>query len=235
MSGSPADESGAPADKSGAPAGVKRAAAKRIRASGRRLKSSFMLLGLAASALTLISWTQNWFTVTVTPGVVNQSSVAIGGDVAAGGLSALGLAGLALVGALSIAGPFFRIILGYLELLIGAAVALSAGIALSAPERASATSVTKVTGVSGADSVAALVKSVDASAWPAVAFLLGILTVFVGVGIVFSGRRWPGSSKKYQTNRTDDADQGPNAQAAAIPDAISTWDALSDGSDPTAR
>lgn len=194
-----------------------------------------MLIGLAASGLTLIAWTQNWFTVTLTPGVVNQSSVAIGGDVAAGGLSALGLAGLALVGALSIAGPVFRVILGCLEFLIGATVVLAAGIALAGPERASAASVTKVTGVSGVESVAALVKSVNDSAWPVVALLLGIITALLGLSIIVTGRRWPGSSKKYQTERSEDADQLANSDAIEEPDSIAAWDALSDGSDPTAR
>ena len=194
-----------------------------------------MLSGLLASGLTLISWTQTWFTVTLTPGVVNQSSVAIGGEVAAGGLSALGLAGLALIGALSIAGPAFRIILGCLQFLIGAAVVLSAGIALAGPERASAASITKVTGVSGADSVAALVTAVDGTVWPVLALVLGIVTALLGISIVFTGRRWPGSSKKYQTERAEDAGHSPISTQDQEPDAIATWDALSDGSDPTAR
>ena len=136
-------------------------AMRRMTVTPRRLKSTSILAGLALSALTMLAWTQVWFTVTL-----ESRAVAIAGDVAAPALAALALSGLALAAALAIAGPVFRVILGALQAAIGALVVTSAAIALADPIAASAAAVTAVTGVSGADSVAALVLDVSATAWP---------------------------------------------------------------------
>lgn len=183
--------------------------------TARRLKGVILVSCIVVSGLTLIAWTQTWFVVSLVPDELGGASVAIAGDIAAGGLAALGLAGLALVGALSIAGPFFRVILGALESLIGATVTLSAVLAVTAPVAASAAAITEATGVSGDKSVAELVKTTSFSLWPWLAVVLGVAGMTLGILIIVTGRRWPGSSRKYQAVRFDPADNASTAIPAA--------------------
>lgn len=198
-----------------------------------------LLAGIAANGLILIAWTQPWFTVALASDQVGGGSVVAGGEVAAPGLSALALAGLALVGALSIAGPAFRVVLGVLQALIGATVTLSSVLAIADPVAASAAEVTEATGVSGESSVTALVQSVSASAWPFLAAFLGIVAVGLGVAIVATVRLWPQSTRKYQSARVDEDTAGPASAGRTAPtrapDPIADWDSLSDGGDPTSR
>ncbi|MCU1513885.1 MAG: hypothetical protein JWO10_975 [Microbacteriaceae bacterium] len=192
-------------------------------ASSRRLKSWSLILGVLLSGLTLLSWTSQWFVLKLA-GSGSQSPLVATGDVAAPALIALALAGLALVAALAIAGPVFRIVLGVLELLIGFTVGLSAVLAIADPVQASAQLVTSATGVSGRDSVASLVASVSSSAWPSITAVAGVLIMAFGVFVVVTGRRWPGSSRKYSAVRLE-PDGTPNP--------VSDWDSLSTGTDPT--
>ncbi len=191
------------------------------------------------SGLTIIAWSGTWFTLALD---VNDSAAAfvmVSGETAAGGLAALGLAGLALVGALSIAGPVFRVILGILELSIGVTVALSAVTAVTNPVTASAPAITAATGVSGVTSVSQLVTSVSPTGWPVIAVALGAATIGVGVAILTTGRRWPRATTKYQTARFEPVDGSPTGSDMTVPEASSShraasWDALSEGADPTA-
>ncbi len=202
----------------------------------RRLKASVLISAIVTSGLTLIAWTQTWFVATIAANDVSATSVPVGGDVAAGALAALGLAGLALVGALAIAGPVFRLILGALEALIGATVALSVVLALADPVDASSAIVTEATGVSGAESVARLVQSVESTFWPWLALALGAASVILGGTILVTGRRWPGSTRKYQAVRFEPDELGGSpGPVPGTTDAVEDWDALSDGSDPTFR
>jgi hypothetical protein len=187
----------------------------------RRLKLIAILAGIGLSALTLLSWTQVWFTVRLETG----QTLSVTGDVAAPALTALALSGLALAGALAIAGVVFRVILGVLQVAIGGLIIMSASIALADPIAASARAITAATGVSGDESVAALVSAVHLTAWPLLALLFGILLALLGVLIVVTARMWPVSSRKYQAVRLEEAD-GEHTSAG-------DWDALSDGRDPT--
>ena len=99
------------------------------RLTGGRMKLLLILAGAALSGLVMLAWTQPWFTVTLT----DAAELSITGEVAAAGLSALALAGLVLVVAISIAGPFFRFVLGALQALLGVAVVFSALVALGDP------------------------------------------------------------------------------------------------------
>ncbi|MEO6504801.1 MAG: Trp biosynthesis-associated membrane protein [Terrimesophilobacter sp.] len=192
----------------------------------RRIKSLVILVGLALSALALISWTQPWFTLTLTGGSSAAHSITAQGDEAAPGLPALTLAALALIAALSLAGTIFRRILGVLELLIGASIVLAAAVALSDPVAAAAKLVTKATGVSGKESVSALVASVGQTPWPWIAATLGVAIGILGVVLLAVGRRWPDSSRRFQT--TVPAENTGEGTAT-------DWDRLSGGSDPTSR
>ena len=212
----------------------------------RRLKSTILLASVVANALILLAWTQTWVIVTLTADELGGARVIVGGDIAAGGLSALALAGLALVGALSIAGPVFRVVLGALQALIGATVAFTSVLAIGDPAGAASRAITDSTGISGASSVQGLVESATLTAWPWFATTVGVISVAIGVAIIATVRLWPAATRKYQTAAFTNADGTPadgstvggaagSGSAVREPDAIGDWDALSDGADPTSR
>ncbi|MET4704592.1 Trp biosynthesis-associated membrane protein [Frigoribacterium sp. UYMn621] len=206
----------------------------------RRLKTTTLLAAIVLSGLTLLTWTGEWFSLTLRETATGHPVLSVTGDVAAPALIALALASLALVAALAISGPFFRVVLGVLQVVIGFTVTLSAIIAVSNPVRASEAAISAVTGVGGSKSIAALVTAVSESAYPVIAIAVGILTAMLGVVVLVTGRRWPGSSGRYRQPvvlEDPDAaigseDSGPEDAAAH---AVSDWDTLSGGSDPTSR
>ena len=184
-----------------------------------------MLAGVVLSALTILTWTGQWFSLTIDGSAATQSHLSAAGDVAAPALVTLALAGLALVGALAIAGPMIRYVLGAVQTLLGVTIVLSAVSALRDPVAASASLITEATGVSGAGPIAALVRSVSVTAWPAITIVVGALVVILGLFLLFTGRFWPVSSRKYQAVRLERQAVGENPAA--------DWDSLSNGTDPT--
>lgn len=196
--------------------------------SGSRLRA--VLLGSTAvlAALVLLAWSQPWFTLTLVAGSGDGQALEVRGDVAASGLAPLALTTLALVAALALAGPVFRVVLGILEALVGACIVAVALVSLSDPVAASASAVTDLTGVSGRESVAALVAETAVTFWPAVAVVLGAAVVLAGSFVAVTASRWPVSGRKYTRTRVEPADAG------VAGDAVAEWDALSDGDDPTA-
>ena len=177
------------------------------------------LAGVAVPAiLTLLAWSQTWFVVHL-----QNAQLAIGGDAAASALPPLALSTLALVLALTIAGGFFRIVLGILASGLGLCIALTAVIALRDPLAAAAPAITKLTGVSGTSSIAELVTSVDTTVWPAVTIVAGVLGILAGIAVVVTARRWPASGRRYSRTRVE----APDGRR------VTDWDALSDGDDPT--
>ncbi len=195
--------------------------------SPRRLKNTILIAGILLSGLVLLTWTGQWFVLTLDGKAASHTTLPVTGDTAAPALIALALAGLALVGALAIAGPVIRTILGVVEVLLGFTVGLSAVVALANPAVASETLITGATGVGGTASVAALVTGVSISAWPWLAAVAGVLVMALGGIIVATGRRWPGSSRKYQAVQLEPVEPGSNP--------VADWDSLSGGDDPTSR
>ena len=189
--------------------------------TGRRLRLTTIVALLALDGIVLLAWTQPWASVTI----ADTATLAVAGDVAAPALTALALSGLALAGALTIAGPLFRVVLGVLQVALGALVTTSAALMLGDPVSAVSPAVTAATGVSGRASVAALVETLTLSPWPVVALVAGILLAVVGASVVVFTRRWPASSRRYQAVNLEE----PDGESSAIGD----WDALSDGRDPT--
>ena len=188
----------------------------------RRLKSTLLLAGLLLAGIVFVGWTQQWFGVALTDG----PTLSVAGDVAAPALSTLALTCLVLIGALSIAGPFVRVVLGVLQVLLGATMLLSGVLALANPVQASAASISDATGIAGDAPVAALVASVAVSAWPWVSTIAAALIALSGIAVVVTGRRWPGSSRKYGATKLVPAEERT---------AVDDWDSLSDGADPTDR
>jgi uncharacterized membrane protein (TIGR02234 family) len=198
-----------------------------VRKSPRRLKNLTMLAGVVLSGLVLLTWTGQWFSLTIDGKAASHTALSVTGDTAAPALIALALAGLALIGALAIAGPVIRVVLGVVEALLGFTVGLSAIVALANPARASQALITSATGIGGTASVEKLVTSVSVGPWPWLAVVVGALILVLGVLIIATGRFWPGSSRKYQAVRIEATAPGENP--------VADWDSLSSGDDPTSR
>lgn len=178
-----------------------------------------VLLGLALlAAIVMLSWTQRWFTVSLTDSV----ELDVLGSDAAGSLAALALSLFALVAALSIASVAVRRVLGVLAAAVGAIIVTVSHSSLTDPARSASAIITEVTGISGIESIRALVLAVETSFWPSAALVAGGLIVFVGLGATFSAHRWPSATKKYERASTVIAD-----------DPASQWDAQNRGVDPT--
>ncbi|MGK9146982.1 Trp biosynthesis-associated membrane protein [Plantibacter flavus] len=203
------------------------AAARALRSRQRRVKSTLLLAAVLFNAVILASWTQTWLSISLVGVGPHSGALDVVGSVAAPALSALALAGLALVAALAIAGPVFRVILGSLEAVIGACVAYSAIAVLISPAAAGGAAVTEATGVAGSQSTIDLVQATSLTAWPIVTVILGVLLALAGIATVLTHRVWPGPSKKYQTVRFEQTDTAPTA------DPVGAWDDLSRGDDPT--
>jgi len=185
-----------------------------------RLKLLAILGGAAFAGLTLLAWTQPWFDIVLTDG----NSLSVTGEVAAPALTALALTGLVLVGSLSIAGPFFRVVLGSLQTLLGITVALSSVLAIVDPIGASGAAISEATGIAGVQRVDQ-VTSFTSTVWPWLSLLSGALLIAAGIFVVATSKRWPGSSRKYSAVRLAPADGSRSS--------VDDWDALSDGDDPT--
>ena len=186
----------------------------------RRLRL-YTILGIAAIAgLTLLTTTQTWWTLHL-----SDQNIAIAGTVAAPALAALSLCGLVLAAALALAGPLFRVILAILELLLAFTILLTTIMSLTDPDQPSQAAVSTATGIAGATSIAALIKSVTMTPWGFLAIVGGVLAFLIGLWLLASSRFWPVATRKYQAVRFATAD-GPR-------DAVVDWDSLTEGTDPT--
>jgi hypothetical protein len=194
----------------------------------RRTKALALLLVLATSAATFLGWSQDWSTLRI--GGQAPALVPVAGSVAAPALSALALSSLALAGALAIAGRVLRVVLGVLQVLIGATVALTALAAISGPVQAGEAAVTTVTGVAGSAAVADLVVGWTTTPWGPVALAAGIASALTGVLVAVTGPRWPTGRSRY-----DAPDDAPARRIVPTEDPVAAWDSLSGGADPTRR
>ncbi|MFC0682361.1 Trp biosynthesis-associated membrane protein [Lysobacter korlensis] len=188
---------------------------------GRRLRIATITGMLLLHALALAAWTGTWLT-----GRVQDTPLAVGGDVAAPALPALSLCGLALAAALTISGPFFRAVLAVLQVLLGISIALSGILVLGNPAAAAAPAVTARTGVGGSAGVAELLDGATATALPVLAVAIGAASAALGVLLPATSRHWPTRSRRFSTDAAD---------TAGGTDPIEEWDALSGGADPTAE
>lgn len=202
---------------------LRRGGGEARRVSGARLKGYSLVAIVVLVALIFTAWSQTWFTMTV-----QAKGFAVAGSVAGSALAPIALASLALVAALAIAGPFFRVVLGILLALLGVCVIVVSAFAIANPVVAATAAITKTTGVAGSASVARLVTSVSMTAWPVVAVVLGVLVVLLGLAIAPTARSWPESGRKYTRSRLVATD-------AEGLDPVQEWDALSEGDDPTGR
>jgi hypothetical protein len=191
----------------------------------RRVRLLALTLPLVAATLALLAWSQVWVAVIL----IDGREVVASGDAAAPAIPPFALAALALVGALSLAGVFFRIILGVLQALLGLGIAVSGVVALNDPVQAAASRITEASGVDGTAAVRALVDQVTVSFWPGLALVAGAFALVIGVVIAATASRWPRRTRRFEQSRTEPG------EGSLTPDRLEAWDALSDGDDPTAR
>jgi hypothetical protein len=198
-----------------------------------RMKLPAILGILLGSGLALLSWSQTWYSATLVDGSASgaATTLEVGGQAAAPALSALALAGLALAGALSIAGPVIRVVLGLLDAVLGGCIVLAAWLSIADPVAAVSSSVAEATGVAGAESTADLVAAVAASPWPAVAVAGGVLVAVSGLAVLVTAHAWPTSRRYGGGGARVEPDGG--AEAPASDRAVEAWDELSRGEDPT--
>ncbi|MDX2025194.1 Trp biosynthesis-associated membrane protein [Microcella sp.] len=193
--------------------------------AARRVRLLALMSPIVVAAVAMLAWTQPWVELQLTDG----RTVIAAGDATAPAVPPFALAGLALVGALTLAGLVFRIILGLLQSLLGVGLIASGMLAVSDPVAASLAPLTAATGVDGLDSVRALVESTSVSAWPWVAIVAGGAAVVVGIAIAATASRWPQRTRRF------DGVKFAAEPTDARTDRLDAWDALSDGDDPTAR
>ena len=179
------------------------------------------LAAIAAEAgLISLAWSQTWFELTM-----GDALLAVPGADAGGALLPLALASLALVAALAIAGPFFRVVLGILDAALGLCVLVVSAWALSDPVRASFATLVDTTGISGDAAQRAMVTDAAATPWPVIAIVLGALVILSGLFVTVTSRAWPVSGSRYTRVRAETPDGDP----------VHDWDALSEGDDPTSQ
>jgi len=197
----------------------------------RRSRPLVVVAGLAVAGIVMLAWTQTWFTVRLHAGAAVTSTVAADGAAVVPQYTALAIASLALFLAMTIAGPVVRIVLAVVEVLLGVAVVWTGVAALGDPVAAARGAVGEVAGVSDLGAVRRVVSDVDVSLWPAVGIAGGVLAVLLGVVALVVQRAWPGPSRKYGAQT---AGARASARARVVErDAITDWDDLSAGTDPT--
>ncbi|HEY1531876.1 MAG TPA: Trp biosynthesis-associated membrane protein [Galbitalea sp.] len=191
-------------------------------ARARKLRLyTIVAIGLVA-VLTLLTTTQTWWTLRLA-----TRSLPIAGTVAGPALAALALCAVVLAAALALAGPVFRLVLGLLQLLLSFTIVFTTILSLVHPDQPSESAVQTATGIAGSASIDHLIKSVTLTPWGFVAVALGFVAFVLGIWLLLTFRVWPAASRRYQAVRFQPAD-GPR-------DAVVDWDALSEGTDPTAE
>jgi len=200
----------------------------------RRRPAALLSIAILA-AVVLIGWSQPWFVVGA-----GEEVFEIRGESAAPALLPLALAILALAAVLAIAGHWLRLVAAVLVGILGAVVVVASIVSLSDPTGAIERAISERTGLTG-DSALERVTSAGFTLWPIVAIAGGALLVALGIVIGFASRHWTHTERRYgRPAPRAGADVTPETPGSvADPDArvdpIGSWDALSDGDDPTVR
>ncbi|MFE5409775.1 Trp biosynthesis-associated membrane protein [Microbacterium sp. NPDC056569] len=209
----------------------------------RRSRLLSVVVTVLCGALGVISSTQTWLVVELQDAA--HHALEVPGASAVPVLAPLSLAVLALGAALSIVGRALRYVFGALAFFIGSVLAwLTARVVFEQPVSAVASVVTESTGIAGETSVAKLVASIDATAWPVVTLVVWALLIVAGVFVLATAHSWSRTGRRYRTDEgakaapgtaspSGSAD-GPRPHDAAGSRAIDDWDDLSRGEDPTA-
>lgn len=213
--------------------------------AGRRSGPVVVALGcLAGSSLVLLAAGRTWASVTVRlPAPLPPRLLPLSGRQLAPGAAALGLVGLAGVVALVATRGRGRVATGVLLAVAGAGAAAAALLARMDLDRRVLRPAGRAVGLDEA-----YPSAVDATAWPWVAVVGGVLVALAGLVTALRGRCWAGLSSRYEAPVTaggspdlDGTDPAPalpeQAEAGSGPDdraSADLWQALDRGEDPTA-
>lgn len=202
--------------------------------TGGRLKLLTIVAIVVGAGLGLAGATQTWYTVTLSAASGHAAPVLVSGSDASPALTALSLAGLALALALAISGRIARAIVGVIGVILGATV-IFASVGDPRDSAGVRDVVSKATGITGTAAVRPLIDKVDASAWPILALIGGIVIVLGSLAAVTTGARWPGGSRRYDAVRFEGADGQTSVTSQERPGdtAVDDWDELTRGDDPS--
>lgn len=172
-----------------------------------------------ALALLLLALSATWFVIKLPQGPTLQVS---GLEVSAIAATLLGAAFAAYAAALLVKGVLRRV-LGVLQGVLALGALWAFVVAGEAPEKSVIAEISSLTGIAGPNALEG-VSVVAQSVFIAIGFVgvgLGALSGFLGVFVADSPRR---QSRYERSSGSSDAN-----------DPVSTWDSLSEGSDPTKR
>lgn len=171
---------------------------------------------VAGALLVLLASGRQWAHTTLPAAGGGHTALSANGHNVAPSLPALGIALLALAGAIIAAKGLMRRIVGVVVVFIAAA---TVGVAVTARGDVSAALEHREVGVQG------LAVHASANGWWLVATVGGLLAVVAGVVTVLRAAQWSALGAKYDA---------PSAPKPAKDPAAVAWDALDRGEDPTA-
>lgn len=194
------------------------------RPSGQRFaRRSTVVLGTLVAALAVFGCSAaTWVTVTART-ALEPVTVDVAGSEAAPAVTALGL--VAAAGALTVAisGRVLRSVVASVVLLAGLGALAAAVAVLADPAGAAQTAVGEATGMINAGGV-----EPSLTVWPWLAAAAAALVALCGLWALVAGRSWT-AARRYERPAT-----GEHPEREAPGDDIDSWDALTEGRDPTA-
>lgn len=184
-------------------------------------RSTVVLATLVAALAVFACSAATWVSATVQT-TLEPVTVDVAGSDAAPAVTALGL--VAAAGALTtaISGRVLRTVVSVVVVLAGLG-ALAASVAVLAdPAGAAQTAVGEATGMINAGGDFAV------TAWPPLAAAASALVALCGAWALVAGRTWT-AARRYERSAAEEAPDG----AGSGGDEIDSWDALTEGRDPT--
>lgn len=192
-------------------------------------KRHLIPLLLIAGVAILITITRAWVLLELEPTAAANAHVSVSGSEGNAALMPVAIALLAIGLVLSIAGRVLRVVLGLLATVFGAWIAWQVWADTQMGESAlidfAGSTITEATGLV-TDRDADLIVSLNATLWPLVTIVLGVLVMLVGVAVIIFGWRWQKGGSRYEARKPVDSSHRTT-------DRISDWDALSGGEDPS--
>ena len=189
-----------------------------------------MITGLLVGALgLLVTITRVWVTVELDSSAAAQTTVTVSGSAGIQSLMPVAIALLAIALVLSIAGRGLRMVLGALTTLFGAWITWVVWTGTQRGEGElvafAGPAITEVTGLVTSDP-AGVVTQIDATPWPIVTLVCGLVVAVLGIATTVFGWRWVRGGKRYEARSVPRRDP-------ARTDRIADWDALTGGQDPS--
>lgn len=193
------------------------------RSSRGRWALIVLVLAAAAGASSAAPWVHWWGR-----NALGDFSMTVSGASAAPVLPATALVVAAAGAALALAGRLGRWVVVGVVALGGLAFAVTAATVIVDPWNHARAAVASATGIDHA------ADSAEATVWPWVGVLVGVLVVVAAVGLARASSRWAAPSRRHEVAPGAGASAAPEARTTAPePDERSDWDALTHGTDPS--